>query len=150
MEITNCFVMTGFGGIAVSCPKGTWICLRTLSQCASKMWFPFFKEQGASSYYCINSYCKSPCIFSVAVRDRFEEAVSYIQNDGHHSPSFTKVKGKSYHTPVQIHEKQITRDTGGECTFQLGFKSMIRESTIKDWLVSFWLTFPVLHKKVGL
>lgn len=89
------------------------------------MWFPFFKEQGASSYYCINSYCKSPCIFSVAVRDRFEEAVSYIQNDGHHSPSFTKVKGKSYHTPVQIHEKQITRGTGGECTFQLGFKSMI-------------------------
>ncbi|KAF4797042.1 Disco-interacting protein 2 C [Turdus rufiventris] len=51
---------------------------------------------------------------SVGVRDSFEEAVSYIQYDGHHSPSLTEVKGKSYHTPVQIHEKQIPRDTGDE------------------------------------
>lgn len=133
VENTNCFVMMGFGGIAVSCPKGAWICLCTFSQCASQMWFPFFREKGRSNSYCINSCCKSPCIFSVTVRDSFEEAVNYIQYGGHHSPSLTEIKGKSYHTPVQIHENQITRDTGDEYLFQLGFKSMLHKSTIRDF-----------------
>lgn len=59
--------------------------------------------------------------------------MNYIQYDGHHGPSLTEVKGKSYHTPVRIPEKQITRDNGDECMFQLGFKSMLQESTIRDY-----------------
>lgn len=96
-----------------------------------KCGFLFFGEQESSC--CINSCCKSPCVFSVTVRDSFEEAVNYTQYDGHHGPSLTEVKGKSYHIPVEIHEKQITRDAGDDSMFQLGFESMLHESTIRDY-----------------
>lgn len=104
------------GEIQFSVPKKLGYGFFTLFQSVSQMWFLSFSDQGASSYYCKNFYYKSPCIFSVAARDKLWASrgrgwVTYMQYGGHHSLSFTEIKAKSYHALAQIDEKQITRVT---------------------------------------
>lgn len=98
----------------------------------------FFSKQEASNYYCINFNYKSPCIFSVAARDRLwassgREWVTCNMMDtiAHLSP---RKRQRATTLLLRLRRsKSPWSPFGEECTFQFRFKSMLHKTMKRDY-----------------